>query len=79
MDTQVNLYVEHLRAPSTSVTRTGKEMNVQASISVSHGTTVADLKKAFESVPDEAKVSIATFKGDQREPSYSTITFRWNI
>lgn len=55
-------------------------MKVQASITVKHGMTVAELNKALTVVPETAQVSISTYRADRPgESSYSTMTFSWDI
>lgn len=55
-------------------------MNVKASVTVNHGMTAEELKKALEVVPDDAKIAISTYRADRPgESSYSTITFNWVI
>ncbi len=46
---------------------------------VESNTNFADLKELFadKHIPDDAKVRITTCPGDQRDPSYSTLTFEW--
>lgn len=55
-------------------------MRVQASITVNHGMTVSEFNKALAVVPDDAKISINTYRGDRPgETSCSTITFSWEL
>lgn len=46
-------------------------------VDVKYGTEAKDLKAALMLVPDNAKVSIETYVGDQRDPGYKHITFSW--
>lgn len=46
-------------------------------VSFAYGTTAGELAAALSGVPAEAKVSVEHYKGDQRDPAYTTLTFSW--
>ena len=51
-----------------------------ATVNLTGTMTVGDLIKAIEKIPEDAKFSIDTFRGDRPgETSYSKVTFRWNV
>lgn len=40
-------------------------------------TTADELRRMIEDIPDNAILSVSSYKGDQREPGYTTLTFTW--
>lgn len=59
---------------TTRIVKTGS-----MKISFGYGASAVDLKAFFSEVPSEAKVVVDHYKGDQRDPSYTTITATWEI
>lgn len=54
-------------------------MQMSATATLSVGTTVKDLVKMMEGIPDEAKVTINHYQGDRPwESGYSEIRFVWH-
>lgn len=47
-------------------------------ITFAHDTTAGELYNALEEVPCSAKITVDHYKGDQREPSYTTMTCTWS-
>ncbi len=43
-----------------------------------HGSTANDLREALAGIPGSARMSVNHYAGDQREPSYTKITFTWD-
>jgi hypothetical protein len=55
-------------------------MRVQATINLNSTTRVTDLKRVLEKIPDEAKISVSSYRGGRPgESGYSTMTFSWEI
>lgn len=50
-----------------------------ASLTLDSSTTFGALQAQIKDarVPDNAKMSVSHYAGDQREPGYTTITFAW--
>lgn len=51
----------------------------EASAQLKYDSTFADLKQIVEDagVPESARVDVKHYEGNQMDPSYTTITFRW--
>lgn len=43
-----------------------------------HGTTAAELSSVLADIPPYALVSVTHYEGDQRDPSYTRLTFTWD-
>jgi hypothetical protein len=52
-------------------------MKMTAGITVQYDCTVAQLKKALESVPENAKVRIQTHQADRFGTDWHTVEFSW--
>ena len=53
-------------------------MKMQASVTLTHGTTVAELNEALAEIPDDATITVKSYHADRPgETSYSTISFSW--
>ena len=53
-------------------------MDMRASIDLPHGITKAELIKAIEAIPDDAKVSVRSYAGDRPwESGTQTMSFNW--
>jgi hypothetical protein len=46
-------------------------------IQFGHDTTAGQLAACLLDIPNEARMAITHYPGDQRDPSYTTITFTW--
>lgn len=50
---------------------------ITVTIPVNYDTKVSEIRTALEKIPDNAKLSVDHYRGDQRDPSYTNLKFTW--
>lgn len=55
------------------------QVEFSAKVQLKHDTTLADLMNLIngKNIPANARMSVYHYAGDQRDPSYTTLTFTW--